>query len=246
MEVGDVRADLHQQCFSLVIVRRLLAVGVQAEVLQGQRQDLRGRVEQGDAALLELADVLFLENQVPAVHWRVFAEHGLDLVRVEADQDGPVHVRHGELVARVVGFDQLHQLGIEVVPVRQLAAVQWLEHAGFDLLGEEHVGRHHHIVAGVAGQQLGLQCFVGVENVVDQLGLTVLGLEVFQSLGGDVVEPVVDAQRSFFSMGNATEHQGAQGWNDQTLESCHCSNPHWALSKPSRTFTALMPISSTA
>ncbi|MCY1361365.1 hypothetical protein D9M69_480270 [compost metagenome] len=223
VEVGDVWTDLHQQCFSLVIVRRLLAVGVQAEVLQGQRQDLRGRVEQGDAALLELADVFFLEDQVPAIYRRVGAQGCLDLVRVEADQDGPVHVRHGELVARVVGFDQLHQLGIEVVPVRQLAAVQGLEYAGFDLLGKEHVGRHHHVVAGVAGQQLGFQCFVGVEDVVDQFGLGVLGLEVFQGLGGDVVEPVVDAQGSLFSVGGATEHRGAQRWKNKTLKTFHSS-----------------------
>src|SRR3546814_4989916 len=46
-----------------------------------------------------------------------------------------------EFVAGVVGFDQLHQLGIEVVPVWQFATVQRLEHAGLDLLGQEQIGR---------------------------------------------------------------------------------------------------------
>ncbi|MNZ94123.1 hypothetical protein D3C78_1132240 [compost metagenome] len=113
-----------------------------------------------------------------------------------------------------------------MVPVRQLAAVQGLEYAGFDLLGKEHVGRHHHVVAGVAGQQLGFQCFVGVEDVVDQFGLGVLGLEVFQGLGGDVVEPVVDAQRAFFSVHGTTEQRGAQRGSDKALESVHCCFPH--------------------
>lgn len=130
--------------------------------------------------------------------------------RVEADQDGAVHVGHGEFIAGVVGFDQLHQLGVEVVPVGQLASVQRLEHAGFDLLGQEHVGRHHHVIARVAGEQLGLKGFVGVEDVVHQLDLRVLCLEVFERLGGDVVEPVVDLEGFLFGVGRAAKNGCAE------------------------------------
>ncbi|MNZ42204.1 hypothetical protein D3C78_597750 [compost metagenome] len=108
-----------------------------------------------------------------------------------------------------------------MLPVRQLAAVQRLEHPGFDLLGQEHVGRHHHVVAGVAGQQLGFQGFVGVEDVVDEFDLAVF-LEVHQGLRGDVVEPVVDPQSALFGSFQATGEQGAaeQG-GEQALESGH-------------------------
>ncbi|MNZ60651.1 hypothetical protein D3C78_787250 [compost metagenome] len=63
------------------------------------------------------------------------------------------------------------------------------------MLGEETIGWHHHVIAGVAGEQFGLQGFVAVEDVVDQL-CAILLLEVVQGLRGDVVEPVVDTQRA--------------------------------------------------
>ncbi|MNP64419.1 hypothetical protein D3C76_1599110 [compost metagenome] len=98
-----------------------------------------------------------------------------------------------------------------MLPVRQLAAVQRLEHTGFDLLGQEHVGRHHHVIAGVTGKQFGFQRLVGVENVVDQLHAAVF-LEVDQGLRGDVVEPVVDAQGTLLGLG--LQGTGEQGGSD--------------------------------
>lgn len=53
--------------------------------------------------------------------------------------------------------------------MEQFAAVSGWNTEASSLLGQEHVGGHDHVIAGVAGQQLGLQGFVGVEDVVDQL-----------------------------------------------------------------------------
>ncbi|MCY1355436.1 hypothetical protein D9M69_418560 [compost metagenome] len=117
MEVGDVGADLFQQFFGLRVVLGLSAVGRQAQVVEGDGDHIRRRIEKGHAALLELGDVLFLEDQLPAVHRRVFAERSLDLGRVETDQYGSVQIRHGETVTRIVGFDQLHQLRVQMLPV---------------------------------------------------------------------------------------------------------------------------------
>ncbi|MCY1380480.1 hypothetical protein D9M69_683060 [compost metagenome] len=100
-----------------------------------------------------------------------------------------------------------------MLPIGQLAAVQRLEHVGLDLLGEEDIGWHHHVIAGVAGEQLGLQRLVGVEDVVDQLDLAVLRLEIVQGLGRDVVEPVVDAQGALLGLDRAAKQRGAHGWS---------------------------------
>ncbi|MOA27250.1 hypothetical protein D3C78_1481130 [compost metagenome] len=42
VEVGDVRANLQHQRLGFFVVIRVLAVGVQPQVMQGQRQDFRG------------------------------------------------------------------------------------------------------------------------------------------------------------------------------------------------------------
>jgi hypothetical protein len=53
--------------------------------------------------------------------------------------------------------------------------------------------RHHDVVAGVAGQQLGLQHLVGVEHVVIDLDAVLL-LEILDHGRVDVVGPVVDVE----------------------------------------------------
>ena len=70
--------------------------------------------------------------------------------------------------------------------------IELLECAGLDLLGEEVVGRHHHVVPGTPGQQFAFQGFVGIEDVVDQLDPGLV-LEVGEGGLADVVGPVVDA-----------------------------------------------------
>ena len=176
----------------------------------------------------------------------MFTQCSFDLVRVEADQDGAVHIRHSELVTRIIGLDQLHQLGVQMIPVGQLAAVQWLKNPGFDLLGQKHIRRNHHVVPRITGQQLGLQRFIGVENVVDQLHLGVF-FKVDQGFRSDVIEPIVDPQGTLLGLyGAAQQSAGAQGRSQESRESAHCFHSSVARWKPSSTLTALMPISSTA
>ncbi|MNY51250.1 hypothetical protein D3C86_1868230 [compost metagenome] len=67
MEVGDRRTDLHDQRFSLVDVFFLLAVGWQAQVVQRHRNHLGWRIQQADAAGLQLGGVFRLEDQVPGI-----------------------------------------------------------------------------------------------------------------------------------------------------------------------------------
>jgi hypothetical protein len=66
-----------------------------------------------------------------------------------------------------------------------------LEYASLDLPLEK-IGRgHHHVVAGFAGQKLGLQRIVGIEGVVANLDSRLLG-EVFDHGRSDVVGPIID------------------------------------------------------
>jgi len=193
--------------FGLLQFIGLAAVRRVAQVMQGSRQDLGRRVEEGNAAGLQLLDVFRLEHQVPGIHRRVVAEHGLDLVDVVADADGAPHVGNRVLVARIARVQRLEQALVEVFPVRQLGFVQLLEHSGLDLLGEERVGRHHHVVAGATGEQLGFQHFVAVEDVVDDLDAGFLG-EVLQGVFGDVVGPVVDVQYLFLGLRSPGDSAG--------------------------------------
>ena len=213
MEVGHRRTNLEEQRFGFLEFLGVLADRAVAQVVQGDRQNLGRRIEEGHAAGLQLLDVLRLEQQVPGIHRGVLAQHGLDLLRVVADADGTPHVGEGVLVARVGNLDGLHQVGVEVLPVRQLGLVQRLVDAGLDLLGQEVVGRHHDVVTGLAGQELGFQGLVGVEDVVDDLDAGFLG-ELLDGIRGDVVRPVVDVQYLVFSLRHAG-HGARQGHGEQ-------------------------------
>ncbi len=160
--------------------------------MQDLRDDLGGRIEEGHAAGFQLGQVLRLEHQVPGVHRRIVAEHGPDLVEVVGDAVGAPHVGHHVVVARVLALQHLEQGGVEVLPVRQLALVQRLEHPGLQVVGQEAVAGHHQVIARMAGQQLGLQYLVAVVDVVLRRDAG-LRLEVLQGVRADVVEPVVDA-----------------------------------------------------
>ena len=115
----------------------------------------------------------------------------LHLGDVVADAGRAPHVVDGVLVAGIVGLQTLGDVGPHVDEVGQLRLVELLEHAGLDLAGEEVRRRHDHVVARLAGEQLGLENLVGVEDVVDDLDPGFLG-EILQDLGIDIVRPVVD------------------------------------------------------
>ncbi|MCY1512221.1 hypothetical protein D9M68_466730 [compost metagenome] len=213
VEVGDVRPHRQQLGFGLLVVLGIAAVGVEAQVQQHRRDHLVAGVEHGDPALAELLDVLRLEQHRPGVD-RVDAERRLDLLGVVADAVGAPQVGHAVFVARVVGLELLHQLRIEVLPVGQLALVQFLERARLDLAAEEVVGRHHHVVAGAPRQQLAFEGLVGVEDVIHRLDAGFL-LEIRQGGLAYVVRPVVDMHR-LIRLRVSAQGQG-DGGSDQRL-----------------------------
>src|SRR5574343_1981101 len=66
-EDAHVFADLGQHLVGEFVIGRVVGVGVFADVMQGHRHDLGGRIQVGNATGLQLAGVLGLENQVPGV-----------------------------------------------------------------------------------------------------------------------------------------------------------------------------------
>ena len=105
-----------------------------ADVQHRDRQHFRRRVEKIDAAALQFGCVLRVEDQAPGVlGHRQIAQSGLDLGAVDADRDVTPHPVDEVLVARVDGRQLFEQAFVEVAPVRELAAVELLQQAAFDL-----------------------------------------------------------------------------------------------------------------
>ncbi|MNT26227.1 hypothetical protein D3C72_1617870 [compost metagenome] len=120
------------------------------------------------------------------------------------------------LVVLVAGIaNGLEQVRIEVLPVRQLGFVQLLVNVSLDLLGQEVVGRHDHVVARLACQQFGFQGFVTVEDVVNDLDAGLL-FELGDGVWCDVVRPVVNVQHLVIRL-NSTGHGAHQGHSQQRL-----------------------------
>ncbi|MNQ78022.1 hypothetical protein D3C85_929230 [compost metagenome] len=190
VEIRHVRPHREQLGFGLFVVFRVGAVGIQAHVVEDRRHHLVGGVEERHAAFAQLLDVFRLEHRSPGIDF-VDAQRSLDLFRVVTDAVGAPQIRHGVQVARIVLLQTLEQYRVEVRVVRQLRLVELLERAGLDLLAEEVVGRHDHVVTGTPGQQLAFQGFVGIENVINRFDPG-LFLEVGQGGLADVVRPVIN------------------------------------------------------
>ena len=67
--------------------------------------------------------------------------------------------------------------------VGELRLVELEERPGLDLAGDVGIGRHDDVVAGAAGEQLGLDDVVVVVDVVDDLDAGLLG-EILEHLSG--------------------------------------------------------------
>ncbi|MCY1435309.1 hypothetical protein D9M71_513990 [compost metagenome] len=189
IELANVGADAQQQLLGRLEVGRRRAAWVLAQVLQGQRNDLGGRVHQGDAAVGEARDDLGVEQHGQRTDRRVGHARG-DLVDVVGYPRAAPGIGRRVLQARVVALQVVDHLLIEVLPARQLLLVQCLEHAGADQRGDQRGVEHDQIVAGTAGEQFGLHGFVAIEGVVDDLDAGGL-LEVGEGGFADVVGPVV-------------------------------------------------------
>ncbi|MCY1362452.1 hypothetical protein D9M69_491710 [compost metagenome] len=195
----------------------VLAVGWIAQVVQCHRNHLGWRIEETDTARLQLRGVFRFEQQVPGVGRRVGTQRCLDLLGVEADTDRTPHVREGMLVTRVAHGNGLEQVGVQVLPVRQLGLVQLLVDASLDLLGQEVVRRYNDVVTGLACQQLGFKGFVAVKDVIDNLDARLV-FKLLDGVGCDVVGPVVHVQ--YFVIGlNRAGHQTHYGHGKQSLAS---------------------------
>jgi len=197
MELGNRRTQLLQTFFGLGDHHRIEAVGLFTEVFQHRRNDFGRGVKEIHAAFLQLRQIFRFEHHGPAVSRCGIAEHFLDLGDVVADAGSAPQVIDRVRVVRIklgdVGLDG----GIHVGQIRNLGLVQRHEHASLDLPGQEGQRRHHHIVAGVAGHQFGLQHFVAVEHVVGHLDAGFL-FEVGEGFRRDVIGPVVDVQDFLF------------------------------------------------
>ena len=168
-----------EQIGGLVEIGLLRGVRVEAEIVQRRRHDVVGGIQHVDAAVLEPGELLRLEHDVPGGHRRfdraVGFEHVARLLDVVADAGRAPHVIDGVLVAGIVDREPLRDLRPDIAEIGQLRLVELLEHAGLDLALEEIGGRHHDVVAGFAGEQLGLQRLVGIEGVVADLDAGFLG-----------------------------------------------------------------------
>jgi len=92
--------------------------------------------------------------------------------------------------------DALHDRRIHVADVLQHRLVELLEHAGLDLTFHELRRWHDQVVTRVARQQLGLDHFIRIEDVVIDLD-AVLGLEIPDRIRVNVIRPVIDIEHLF-------------------------------------------------
>ncbi len=184
---------LEQRRGGRVVVFDRLRVRILAQVIQGDRVHVLGRVEEIDAAVLQLGQHGRVEHHRPAVDLHV-AEALAHLVDVVADADGALHVGNYVLPAGVEGLHVGSHLGRELVEARKLGLVQGCDRTRGDVAGHVVVGWDHDVVASAAAKHLGLEHLVGIEGVIGDLDPGLLG-ELGEQFRIDVVGPVVDPQR---------------------------------------------------
>ena len=120
------------------------------QVVKDSRQHLVSRIQEGHTALGQLLHVLGFEYGIPGVD-AVDTQYFFDFIDVVANPVGAPQVRHGVLVARIVGLQALEQGRVEVGIVRQLRKVEFLERTRLDLLAQEVVRRNDHVITGTPG-----------------------------------------------------------------------------------------------
>jgi hypothetical protein len=162
------------------------------QIIHRQLQHVLRRVEQSDAAVGKVPHHLRLEDHVEAVDRRV-GHSRLDHVDVVGKAVDGMQIGHGVHVAGIGRRLDREHVRIEIAPVRQLAAVERRVDAGFYLAAEVAGGGADHVVAGVAGHHLGLECLIGIVGVVYHLDARA-ALEFGDGVLADVIRPVVDVQ----------------------------------------------------
>ncbi|MNQ66287.1 hypothetical protein D3C85_807770 [compost metagenome] len=167
--------------------------------MQRQSDHLLGRVENGDAAVLQLARVLGFEQQVQAVERRI-RQALPDRLDVHAQTQGAPGVRHAIAVARVDSGEFFEQVRVEVGVTLESFVGNRFQRPGRKPPGQYAGGRHHHVITAAAGEQFGLQYFRRVEGVVAHMDAGFL-LEPLQGFGGDVIGPTVQIDHLVLGLG---------------------------------------------
>ena len=112
----------------------VVAVGVFADVFEHKGELFGGAVKKADAAVFELAGVFGVENQIPFVGGQLVCAEGFgDEFFVDGQSVNAPEIGDGVFVARVYLRHQFEQLGVDVVVVGDLAFVDFLIRARFDL-----------------------------------------------------------------------------------------------------------------
>ena len=173
-------------------VLRVAAIGIAPEKNDCGLEDLEGRIDDGDAAVLEFGGIARIEEKRPAVG-NVRPKPGPELVDVVAETGARPKIRHRVQIARIVDGHAAHDFRVRVLQIRDGALVELAVDARAELAVEVILGRHDDVVIRAAGQKLRLEHFVVVERVVMDLDARLL-LEVRDRIGGYVVDPRVDVQ----------------------------------------------------
>ncbi|MNI22176.1 hypothetical protein D3C73_757280 [compost metagenome] len=167
--------------------------------MQSEPDHLLGRIENGDAAILQLARVLGFEQQVQAVERHV-RQALLERLDVHAQTQGAPGIRHTVAVAGIDGGELFQQIRIEIgVPLEAFVGNRF-QRPGGKAPGQHAGGRHHHVITAAAGEQFGLQYFRRVKGVVAHMDAGFL-LEPLQGFGGDVIGPTVQIDHLVLGLG---------------------------------------------
>ncbi|MNP06717.1 hypothetical protein D3C76_987130 [compost metagenome] len=192
-------------CGQIILVA---AVGILAQVVQGHADHLLRRVGHGDPAILELAGIFRLEQQIEAVQRRIAdtLAHGL---KIQSQAQGAPGVRHRILVAGV-DFGQFgQQVLVQAAVAGHRLRLQGLQRPRSQSPGQQTGRRHHHVITAAAGKQLGFQHFGGVEGVVAHLVASFF-FKALQSLWRHVVGPAVEVEDFFFGLNRQGQHHSEQ------------------------------------
>ena len=103
---------------------------------------------------------------------------------VDGERVDAPEIRDCVLVARIDFCHHGKQVGIDIGVVRDLAFVDFLIRAGFDLASDVGNGRCNEVVTGFAGQELGFEGFVAVVVVVADVDMRIF-FERFKRGGVD-------------------------------------------------------------
>src|SRR5438309_10358176 len=99
-------------CF--LIVRLIRGIRIEAEKMQGSREDVIGGIEHVHAAAPELCKLLRLEYGVPTVDGALVSENLAGFLRIVADAGRTPHVIHRIGIAGIVLRQPLRDFGPRV------------------------------------------------------------------------------------------------------------------------------------